>query len=71
MKTGQTAGMVKMFHVVCAGGLEVEQDRNLAAELVEGIEVEGDTCAAGYRDEVNKTVCRTADGLQDNHCVAD
>ena len=60
-----------MLHVVRAGGLEVEQDGNVAAELVEGREVEGYTCAAGYCDEVDQTVRGAADGLQDNHGVAD
>jgi hypothetical protein len=63
--------MVEMLHVVRAGGLEIEQDGNVAAELVEGIEVEGNTCAAGYCDQMNKTVRGTADGLQNNHRVAD
>src|SRR6185437_297168 len=62
---------MKMLHVVRTGGFEIEQDRNFAAELVEGSEVEGNTCAAGYCDEVDKTVRGTADGLQDNHRVAD
>ena len=37
---GQAAGVVEMLHVVRAGGLEVEQDGDFAAELVEGVEVE-------------------------------
>jgi len=49
----------------------VEQDGNVAAEFVEGIEVEGNPCAAGYCDEVDQTVRGAADGLQDNHGVAD
>ena len=63
--------MVEMLHVVLrtAGGFEVEQDGNLAAELVEGIEVEGNACAAGYCDEVDETVGGTADGLEDDHGV--
>ena len=71
MRAGRAAGVVEMLHVVRAGGLEVEQDGDFASELVEGIEVEGDTCAAGYCDEVDETVRGTADGLQDDHGVAD
>ena len=68
---GQAAGMVEVLHVVRAGGLEVEQDGDFAAELVEGVEVEGDTGAAGDCDEVDEAVGRPADGLQDDHRVAD
>src|SRR5271155_1242112 len=70
-KGGQTAGVVEMLHVLSAGRLEVEQDGNLTAQLVESIEVEGNTCAARNCDEVDKTIRGTADGLQNNHGVAD
>lgn len=55
--------MVEMLHVVRARRLEIQQDGNLTAELVEGVKVERDTGAACYRDEMDKTVCGTADRL--------
>ena len=66
---GQAAGVVEMLHVMRAGWLEVEQDGNLAAQLVEGIEIDLNAGAAGYRDEVNEAVGGSADGLQDDHAL--
>src|SRR5580692_7231327 len=39
--------------------------------MVEGVEVEGDTGAASYCDEVDEAVGRPSDGLKDDHRVAD
>ncbi len=44
----QPAGVVEMLHVVGAGRLEVEQDRDLPAKSIEGFQVDVHAGAAGY-----------------------
>ncbi len=62
--------MVKMLHVMRAGGLEVEQHRNLPAQLIEGFEIDFHAGAAGDGGQVNQAVGRPADRLQHDHGVA-
>ena len=44
----QPAGVVEMLHVVGAGRLEVEQDRDLPAKSIEDFQVDVHAGAAGY-----------------------
>ena len=67
----QTSGVVQMFHVVCTGGLEIEEDGNLASELVEGVEIERNARAGGNCGEVDESIGGSADGLEDDAGVAD
>ncbi len=60
-----------MLHVVRAGGLEVEEDRDLAGEPVEGGEGEGDVGSVGYGGEMDEGVGGSAYRLKDDHGVAD
>ena len=70
-ESGQTAGVVEMLHVMRTGGLEIEEDGNLAAELVEGVEVERNAGAGSNCGEVDESVGGPADGLEDDTGVAD
>jgi len=47
-----------------AGGFQIDQDRYFAAQLVEGVEVDGDAATGGDGSEMHQAVGRTADGHQ-------
>ena len=59
-----TACVVEMLHVMRAGRLEIDQDRNLAAELVESLEIDTVFCPIGDRSEMNQPIGRAADRLK-------
>ena len=65
------ARVMEMLHVVRARGLDVDEHGNFASQFVECIEVEWDAGAASHGDEVDETVGRSADGLQNYHSVTD
>jgi hypothetical protein len=65
------AGPVEVLHVVAPGRLEVDQDRHLAAERVDLVEVDRDAEPAGGGSEVDQRVGRAADRLQNDEGVAE
>ena len=65
------AGMMEMLHVVLARRLQVDQHRHLAAEPVEGFEIDAMRGAAGDRGEMDQAVGRAADRLQHHLRIAE
>ena len=58
------AGMMEVLHVMFARRLQVDQHRHLAAELVEGFEIDAMLGAVGNRGQMDEAVGRAADRLQ-------
>ncbi len=69
-ESGQAAGMVEMLHVMGAGGLEIEQHRDVPAQPIEDLQVDIHAGAAGYGSQMNQAIGGPADGLQDDHGIA-
>ena len=65
------AGMMEMLHVMLARRFQVDQHRHLAAELVEGFEIDAMFGAVGDRGQMNQAVGRAADRLQHDLRVAE
>jgi hypothetical protein len=66
---GHAAGVGELLHQELAGGLEVDQQRDLAARAVEVVLAELDADPAGERDQVDHGVGGAADGRVDQDGV--
>jgi hypothetical protein len=67
---GNAAGMMEMLHVVVARWFQVDQNRHLAAEPVEGFEIDLVRRTVGDRSQMDQPVGRAADRLQHHLRVA-